>query len=340
MKTPLYERRRLGLGIYALVGGLIGLALLYWLWWRLGHSISLIQLKQIAPLMLWLTPGYVLPIAAAALSWRLLFPQQKAPGLFAAIQLTWIGLGINWLLPVAMVGGELVKFRLATARGWKQHTVIASLVGDKTLQVGSQVAFTLLGVALLVLMSGWLSGLGAVLAMAVLFSAVIYAFCRLQHSGLFSGLAARLSRFSSNQAKVRLHGAKIDVAIRSMYRRQYRWWLAAAWRMAFRLLMVGEIWLVMAWHHWDVLWWQMIVMESMAQGARAAAFFIPAGIGAQESGLIAVGLLLGIPAEQLLLLAVVKRARELTVGGIGLLGWQWAEGNRWWRRQTNRPDSG
>jgi len=55
--------------------------------------------------------------------------------------------------------------------------------------------------------------------------------------------------------------------------------------------------------------------------------------------LIAVGMILGVPTEMLLLLAVVKRLRELAVGGLALLCWQWHEGHHLWLQRRSSPTS-
>lgn len=332
VKEQAGERRRWWLAAYGFLGGAVGLALL-WHWLkRAGAVVTLDQFYASLPVLLWIVPWFVLPIVAAAISWRCLFPPGRMPGLVRSCQFTWIGLGVNWLLPVAMIGGEVVKVRLAMRHGWHADFLIASLVGDKTLQVATQMLYTLMGLALLVIFSGQVKGVVESMAGVAIFSVAIYAFYRLQRSGIFSGLAAKLAHFSGDERVLRLRAARVDGAIRSMYRRTSRWWAAVAWRLLFRLLMAGEVWLVLYWQGVEVSIWHAITLESLVQGARAAAFFIPAGLGAQETGLVAVGLLLGVPAESLLLLAVVKRLREMIVGGFAILAWQIQEGHWWWHR--------
>lgn len=326
--------RRLGFSLYVLGGLVVGGLLLAYLFTYLGATASWSALLTVWPASLIVLPWFALPLAAAWLSWRCLLPPRRAPALRTGLYLTWVGLGVNWLLPVAMIGGEVVKLRLGLARGMRTAPLIASLVADKTAQVVTQLAYTLLGLGLLVVLGGQLMGSAQALVGLALFSAGVYGFYRIQRGGLFTGLSTRLSALAGSSASNRRFSApRADAALRRIYRRRGVFWLALAWRMAFRLLLAFEIWLVFYWLGQPIGVLEAIALESLAQGARAAAFFIPAGIGAQEGGLVAAGLLLGLPGEALLSAALVKRGRELGVGGSALIAWHFDEMNRIWLRR-------
>lgn len=324
-------RRRIGLVLYAVFGTALGLALLWWLLTRFG-ALAWRQLDQAWPTVPLAVAAFVLPLTTATISWRRLFPRHRRPPRLLAAHLTWIGLGVNWLLPVAMIGGELVKLRLGRRHGLHGPAVVASLVGDKTLQVSTQLFFTVIGLVLLGVLSGHLAmGWQGVTGLAV-FALAVAGFYRLQQGGLFSSLAGRLGGSGGSETTA-YRAARLDVAVRRMHRRRGAWWSAAAWRMAFRVLLAVEVWLAFWWLGRPIGVIDAIALESLAQGARAAAFFIPAGVGAQEGGLVAAGLLLGLPGDVLLLVALVKRARELLVGGAALLAWQAEEAHGLWRRR-------
>jgi uncharacterized membrane protein YbhN (UPF0104 family) len=74
---------------------------------------------------------------------------------------------------------------------------------------------------------------------------------------------------------------------------------------------------------------QAFVIESLGMAARSAGFAVPGALGVQEGGFILVGGLFGVPAELALALSMLKRVRELVVGSVGLLLWQWSEIMRW-----------
>ncbi len=49
---------------------------------------------------------YLPHLAIGTISWRLLFAAGRAPGYGEAMYAKWIGGSVNWLLPVASIGGE------------------------------------------------------------------------------------------------------------------------------------------------------------------------------------------------------------------------------------------
>ncbi|MFN2333870.1 MAG: lysylphosphatidylglycerol synthase domain-containing protein, partial [Wenzhouxiangellaceae bacterium] len=330
------SKRRL-VRLYALAGLAAGIALTAWVVQRSGARLDWTLLARSWPLVIAASAWFALPLLAASESWRCLFPRGRAPAPGLAIRLTWIGFGVNWLLPVAAVGGEVVKFRLGLLAGCDRHRLAASLVADKTLQVATQILYLLLGAGLLLGTTGTLNWRLSGFIWLVGFALAVGLFYRAQNAGLFSGLAARLARIRPRPARAEtpavgaaLGLSQVDAAIRRVYRRRRALLRAALLRMAFRVLMAGEIALIMIGLPLEPmsvtqLILSAVVLESLAQGARAMAFFVPAGLGAQEGALIGAGVLLGLPADSVLLVAVIKRGRELLVGLPALLAWQAGE---------------
>ncbi|MGB8526972.1 MAG: TIGR00374 family protein, partial [Rhodoplanes sp.] len=75
-------------------------------------------------------------------------------------------------------------------------------------------------------------------------------------------------------------------------------------------------------------WAEALVIESLIDAVRGAAFAVPGALGAQEGGLIVLCALFGIPPNEALALSLVKRAADVALGLPGLLVWQVAEGRR------------
>lgn len=277
---------------------------------------------------------YVIPIALAALSWGRLFPENGGPRYFQLARATWVGLSVNWLLPVAQIGGELVKARLVARDGIPGPVAGASVVVDKTLQAFTQLLYTLLGLFMLVVITGGREFLLPVLGTAVLFAAGIYIFFRLQNAGLFGFLVSfgeRLGRIGGSLSL--LGGAEaLDARLRETYRRRWRLLQAIFLRLAFRFAMAGEVWLALHLLGHPVSVTEAIVLESLGQAIRAAAFAVPAGIGVQEGGFVVLGMALGFGPEVGLVLSLAKRFRELLVGLSGLLAWHVLEGHDLLRR--------
>jgi putative membrane protein len=94
-----------------------------------------------------------------------------------------------------------------------------------------------------------------------------------------------------------------------------------------------EIWIPLHFMGYPVGFAEALVIESLAQAIRGAAFVVPGAIGVQEGGMIALGAVFGIPAEAALALSLIKRAADLAVGVPGLIAWQALEGKRLLRRR-------
>jgi uncharacterized membrane protein YbhN (UPF0104 family) len=73
---------------------------------------------------------------------------------------------------------------------------------------------------------------------------------------------------------------------------------------------------------------EALVIESLTQALRGAAFAVPGAIGVQEGGLVILCALFGIPAGDAIALSLVKRAADIIIGIPGLIAWQVAEGHK------------
>src|SRR5438477_3993892 len=97
---------------------------------------------------------HFVPILLDALAWQVLFPKAVRPRWQSLLWMRWIGEAISNLVPSAAVGGDIVRARLAAIHGAPMATAAASVIVDITLGIFTQVAFTLLGLALLVSATG------------------------------------------------------------------------------------------------------------------------------------------------------------------------------------------
>jgi hypothetical protein len=94
------------------------------------------------------------------------------------------------------------------------------------------------------------------------------------------------------------------------------------------LLGAGEIWLTFYALGTPTGLEQCLILESLGTAARSAGFFVPGALGIQEVALVLVGGLVGISLPSAMLLAIVKRLRDVLLGVPALLLWQWLEGRR------------
>jgi uncharacterized membrane protein YbhN (UPF0104 family) len=67
---------------------------------------------------------------------------------------------------------------------------------------------------------------------------------------------------------------------------------------------------------------QALIVEGLAQTAKVVGFAIPGALGVQEGGYLLLGGALGLTPDQALALSLLRRLRELVLGGIGLALWR------------------
>ena len=91
-------------------------------------------------------------ILLSALGWRALIADPARPGIATLAHLRWVRESVNNLLPVARVGGEIVRGRMLVRRGVAGVTTAASLAVDLAVETATLVVFALLGLIALALL--------------------------------------------------------------------------------------------------------------------------------------------------------------------------------------------
>jgi len=303
---------------------LVGLALVTALITWQGASEVAAATAQAGWAVLTLPLFYLLPLAFAALSWRYLLVRELRVGAALAYLATWLGLAMNWLLPVAQIGGDFAKAHWVYQRIGRAPELLAAAVADKTLQVGTQAAFAVIGLIAFVSLHTPTGALGGLAAGVALLGAGTWAFYRLQRRGLFAmlaGMAERLLR-AARKARLSTGADQVDAEVRAIYGRRLRLWTAAAYRMGFRLVLIGETALALHLLGQSFTWADALILESLGMAVRAGSFLIPAGLGAQEGAFTLLAVALGLPGESGFAISLCKRVREVVLGVPVLAGWQ------------------
>jgi putative membrane protein len=266
---------------------------------------------------------HVAPLIADALGWRRLLAGPTQPSIWTMVRARWIGEAVNGLLPVLQIGGNVVKAGLVARAGVPGPCAGASVVVDVTLVVTSQVCFTVLGVIIFAAHLGGGELWPAAATGAVLMACALGGFYAVQRGGAFERLARGVQRMGRGQwTSLVANGAALDDAIGALYADRRAVAAAWAWHLASWLVGVGEVWLALRCLGHPVALADAVLLESLGQAVRAAAFAVPGALGIQEGGFLALGSALGIPPTTALALSLVKRVREIVLGAPGLAAWQ------------------
>ena len=157
-----------------------------------------------------------------------------------------------------------------------------------------------------------------ILLLPLLLTAVLALLVRL---GPGRAMALRLARRLGLQARVERDAREPG---RRECRRGAHCW-AAAWHFLAWSLGAAEVWVILAVLGVPAGPAQAYVIESLGMAARSLGFVLPAGLGAQEAGLAAVAVALGVPLEEAVAMSMLKRLREVLMNLPGLIAWRWSQ---------------
>jgi putative membrane protein len=307
------------------IAGLAGLWLATWLL----HAYGFGQIMALIGRAGWLGLSAVIvlhlaQVAASAAGWHAI--SAAAPGrprllAYAAIRL--VREGVNNLLPVAQIGGPVVGTRLLQSAGMALPQAIAGTVADMTMEMVSQILFTLGGLGVLLLTVGGGRGLAGTVTGGVLAAACVAAgFVGAQWLGLGHLLEALLLRLGSAlgwKGTERVQG--LHTALRACYANPRAVLLGFAWHMLSWLLGGVEVCIALHFLGHAVGIGPGVVIESLGQALKAVGFAVPGALGVQEGGYIVVCGLFGLSPEIGIALSLVKRLREVALGLPALAAW-------------------
>jgi putative membrane protein len=292
---------------------------------RAGWGLALVAAFHLVPLV----------IDAAAIAVLVAPPASFAD----ALRARWAGESVNSLLPAGQIGGPVLMARHLPQRGTAMDDAAAAVTVSTTMQSAAQIAFALIGLWAFAAFSAGNRGgaahalhLAALAASAVL-ALVVAAFYYVQQRGLFGRFSRLSGRFFGP------HGAMasaaradaIDAAVRALYGSRGRIAATSALSFVGWVAGIGEVWLALLFIGHPVNWLDALLLESVGQAIRGAAFAIPGSLGAQEGGYLLLAPVVGLPPDAALALSLAKRARELALGLPGIVYLQWSE--RVWRRR-------
>lgn len=285
---------------------------------------------------------HLVPLVLDAGAIFVLFDRRAGHGTMRdALRARWAGESVNSLLPAGQIGGPVLMVRYLAQRGTRMRDAAAAITVSTTMQALAQLVFAFIGLALFALYGGHdaLSDLRTpTLIVTAVLALCIVAFYVIQTRGLFGRVLRVLSRLFGKRdwSGLTMRADAVDAAVHGIYRDGRKVASTFALSLAGWLVGTGEVWLALHFLGHPVSWLDALLLESVGQAIRGAAFAIPGSLGAQEGGYLLLAPIVGLPPDAALALSLAKRAREIGFGAPGLLFLHLSE-RKFQRRRAATP---
>jgi putative membrane protein len=306
------------------LGTALGLALLLTLGAHYGFADIASGLGNVGWGVLAVIAFHPLQIIFSALGWQVLVEEGLPPRLIAYAGLRCIREGVNNLLPVAQIGGELVGARLLRHCGMPLAVGGASVIVDLSMEASSQIVFTIIGLALLIPILPEPGIMPWAIAGITLAGAVVGVFIAAQRIGLFHVFERGLVRLAERGAAWSSLAdiAGLHRAIAALYAAPARLGRSFGYHLISWLLGGFEVMLALHLVGVSVDFRAGLIIEALGQALRAVGFAIPASLGIQEGGYVLACGLFGVSPQAAIELSLLKRIREVALGVPALILWQ------------------
>lgn len=273
---------------------------------------------------------HLVPLFFDVLAWKSVLPKDSTVPLSTLYRVRWTGEGINALLPVLSLGGELYKLLSLTSRGVAMAKAAASIVVDLTLALLSEILFVACGIALVFEMKANANlpeGLATGLLIAITIAVLVFV---LQRGKTFELLARLLARFGLGEEWIQRLGdlRELDGAIHALHKNPGALLRCFVARLAGWTFGTLEVWLGLRVLGHPLSLAEAFVLESLCQAVRTAGFAIPGALGVQEGGYVLIGRGFGLDDSTSLALSLARRVRDLTLGVPALVLLQIQSGKR------------
>jgi len=309
--------------LWRCLGIAAGLALFAWYVTRADwHSVG-----QALGRLGWLAPLALLPYLAVylvdCLGWRLCLPPKTRIPFGSLFRIRWAGEAVNLVVPSAYLGGEAVKVCLLRRKGISGQVGTSVAVVSKTAQSVAQLfCLMLAAVAFLRIGSHEPRVRAGMLTILTAGTVLLLALFWIQRRGLFGSLMALAGAVRLKLAFIHKHRNKIvevDEAITGFYRQHRpRFYAATAVYFVGWLLDTFEIYVVSRLLGMPIEWTQALAVETFTSVVKLLGLWMPGSLGVQESGIMLLGRLAGLPNTLSAAYPVLRRGRERI---FALIGW-------------------
>jgi putative membrane protein len=270
----------------------------------------------------------LLLFAILGLAWDVIVPRRDAHSLWLFVWGRMVRDAASNCLPFSQLGGFVFGARAVTLHGISWSLATASTVVDLTAEFLAELAFTAIGLGILIARapdSRLAVPLEVGLGLAVL-AAVAFVWLQQGAAPLFAAMGRVIAgqRFGDAQGKVEVLQADLSMI--------YGHTLRLA--VCFAVHLIG--WLctgIAGWITYHLLgvpidFDDALAIEALLAAASAVAFLVPVNAGVQEAGYAGLGAIFGVAPELSLAVSLVRRARDLALGVPILLLWQLFEMRR------------
>jgi putative membrane protein len=302
----------------------LGLGWFGWFIYRAGPAEIFNNMSRLGWLMPLVVVPYFLVYVLDTWGWYLAFGSYAAvrPAYWTLFRVRWAGESVNNVIPSGSVGGEALKVYLLHKRGFSALTAGTSVVVSKSCQVLAQACF--IGLGALCAMTRLPAGAGARTGMLLITLAafgVAGLIFLLQRRGMFSSLHALLARFSIRIRAFEINLpklCKLDNQTFAFYHRdRVCFFRSTAAFMLGWLADALEIFVVCHLLGLRLAWTEAIAIESFISVAKGVGVFVPGALGVQESGVVLLFEIFGLPMPVAVTYAILRRGRELLYVLIG-----------------------
>jgi len=297
--------------------GLLGLAILVW---RADTHAVKVAVLEVGWGIVLVVGQEVVAHLLNTLGWRFAFAREHVAALpfGELLRLRLAGDAINYLTPSATIAGEYARVAMLGDR-LGADTRTASVLVAKFAQTLAQAVFMAAGLSLLgagFVIAGprrslalWGLGLGLLLAMLLIYGSTAARLGPVR--AIVRNAARRLAEFLQE------HPERVVLST-FMFVLAYGWGsFEAYWICRFLGIPVSVF--------------TALAIEVLSVTVDGLLFMVPAKIGTQEGGKVAVFAALGLPASLGLAFGLVRHVRELSWAGIGMLLYALSARRRRWR---------
>jgi putative membrane protein len=262
-------------------------------------------------------------VSAAGVGWFFLFPAGLRPTALACVLVRFVREGANALLPLTQIGGELIGARVLTLRGTAASLSAASVIVDVLVQAVTQFVFAAVGLAALASIRHTSTVRGLAASIVVLAVPALGGFYLAQQPVGQRFLKMIFKRLVGDREWISFGAVDALYArLASIYAKRRRVMTATLIHSSVWLFGALEVWAMLAFMGYPSGYREALIVESLTQAIRGAAFAIPGALGVQEGGLVAVCAVFNIPAEAAIAMSLIKRVPDLVFGIPSLVGWQ------------------